>query len=239
MAAAAVDATSAPASPSDATASGARYPLIVTGGILPCSAAVARRRSARHRRCACKCAMLQKKSCSRSLGSARETAPGAAEGHESARRRKMLSASPRVVDSGDLSSPRTPGASTPITAPPRLASAALAAAAARAAAVLIPTMGLASSISSSSSSSAAAAPSSEATTPSLLFFPFFPAAAASDSAMAASRKRSSAEAAAWRRAMSEPLSSCRVWWRMGAAAAEGDARNQSLSRRSYAPRRRS
>jgi hypothetical protein len=60
---------------------------------------------------------------------ASDAAPGAAIGQVMASRRKIASASLRVVESGDLSSPRTPGASTPITAPARLASAALAAAA--------------------------------------------------------------------------------------------------------------
>mmetsp|Transcript_4789 Transcript_4789/g.11946 ORF Transcript_4789/g.11946 Transcript_4789/m.11946 type:complete len:461 (+) Transcript_4789:1926-3308(+) len=217
MAAAAVDATSAPASPRDATAKGARKPLMVTGGMSLRSAAAARRRSARQRRCACRCAMLPKKSCSGSLASASDAAPGAAAGHVSASRRKIASASERVVDSGERSSPRTPGASTPMTAPARDASAAAAAAAARDAADVITTTAFAfasasspPATSASSSPSPSSSSSSSTTSPTLAppaFAFVFLLLEDSDSATAASRKRSSAAAAACRSAMSEPRSS--------------------------------
>ena len=205
--------------------------MIVANGTAPSSQALAILRSARHRLCACRCPMLEKKSCSpASASSASVAAPGAADGHDSASRLKHAMASCRVVASGDRSKPLMPGANTPATAPASDASEAFAASAARSAAVDMPATGSKSSASTASvgalalrspesSSPSFSSPSSSSSTSSSTSASTSSSSSSSSSSTtftspdmepertAASRNLPSAAAAACRRAISAPRSS--------------------------------
>eukprot|EP00982_Pelagococcus_subviridis_P005059 29468-Pelagococcus_subviridis.AAC.2 len=160
-----------------------------------------------------------------SSSSASFAAPGAAVGHAIASRRKTPTASPRVTLSGERSKPRTPGARTPITAAPSDASEAAACFSALAAVASRPTIASSSSSSSSSDSSSSDSSPSDPD-PSL---PVTFRRASSSSSTAASRNRSSAADAACLSAMSDPLSSCSMWCKMGTTAAGGHDENQRAS----------
>ena len=237
MVAAAVDATSAPASPSEATASGAKYPLIVAGGNL-----AGFRRARQTSKRATPSVRLEVRHVGeeilfRGSDSSRESSRAWAPRSAT---RAPIAETPRWPRRASRSQAigatrETPGANTPITAPARgrfgRASGVLRARRRRHHLsrrgvfldfldfLVVRVFGILSG-----------------TLPERFLDP---ALAGTRTRTAASRNRSNAAAAACRSAMSDPLSSCMTWCRSGTAAAGGLDANHAASSVSYARMRRS